>query len=270
MGIVLSQRGARAVGHDHGRWWHVKGQRPSRHRAAAVAALHRDPRPGYCLLSRAPRRGRRRRRRLPVLDRSRALSAGGSPAGGLRPTRPRRQSSDDDRPRRADRAARARADRGEHLSRPEPGPGLGQGLRRAGARPGAVGGRADRAGRAPRPLAPRLLPAARRRRQAHRLHRRSIRDGKSFTTRRVVAVQNGRAIFNMAASFQIDEAGFDHQAEDARGARARRAALRARARPALPREPARGDAGPDPRARSASASSPSGPSRCGRSRRCRR
>lgn len=39
-----------------------------------------------------------------------------------------------------------------------------------------------------------------------------IRDGKSFTTRRVVAIQNGRAIFNMAASFQIAEPGFDHQA----------------------------------------------------------
>ncbi len=38
-----------------------------------------------------------------------------------------------------------------------------------------------------------------------------IRDGKSFTTRRVVAVQGGRAIFNLAASFQIDEPGFDHQ-----------------------------------------------------------
>jgi acyl-CoA thioesterase-2 len=38
-----------------------------------------------------------------------------------------------------------------------------------------------------------------------------IRDGRSFTTRRVVAVQKGRAIFNMAASFQIDEPGFDHQ-----------------------------------------------------------
>jgi len=38
-----------------------------------------------------------------------------------------------------------------------------------------------------------------------------IRDGKSFTTRRVVAVQKGRAIFSMAASFQIDEPGFDHQ-----------------------------------------------------------
>jgi acyl-CoA thioesterase-2 len=38
-----------------------------------------------------------------------------------------------------------------------------------------------------------------------------IRDGRSFTTRRVVAIQGGRAIFNMAASFQIDEAGFTHQ-----------------------------------------------------------
>jgi acyl-CoA thioesterase II len=38
-----------------------------------------------------------------------------------------------------------------------------------------------------------------------------IRDGKSFTTRRVVAIQHGRAIFNLAASFQIDEVGPDHQ-----------------------------------------------------------
>ncbi|MGD9209561.1 MAG: acyl-CoA thioesterase II [Desulfobacteraceae bacterium] len=38
-----------------------------------------------------------------------------------------------------------------------------------------------------------------------------IRDGKSFTTRRVVAIQNGKAIFTMAASFQVAETGFDHQ-----------------------------------------------------------
>lgn len=38
-----------------------------------------------------------------------------------------------------------------------------------------------------------------------------IRDGGSFTTRRVVAVQDGRAIFNLAASFQVQEGGFDHQ-----------------------------------------------------------
>ncbi len=39
-----------------------------------------------------------------------------------------------------------------------------------------------------------------------------IRDGRSFTTRRVVAVQHGRPIFNLSASFQVDEPGFDHQA----------------------------------------------------------
>jgi len=37
------------------------------------------------------------------------------------------------------------------------------------------------------------------------------RDGSSFTTRRVVAIQEGHAIFNLAASFQIDEPGFEHQ-----------------------------------------------------------
>jgi acyl-CoA thioesterase II len=38
-----------------------------------------------------------------------------------------------------------------------------------------------------------------------------IRDGRSFTTRRVVAIQHGRAIFNLAASFHISEEGLDHQ-----------------------------------------------------------
>ncbi|MBU0738500.1 MAG: acyl-CoA thioesterase II [Alphaproteobacteria bacterium] len=38
-----------------------------------------------------------------------------------------------------------------------------------------------------------------------------IRDGSSFTTRRVVAIQHGKAIFSMSASFQIEEPGFDHQ-----------------------------------------------------------
>jgi acyl-CoA thioesterase II len=37
-----------------------------------------------------------------------------------------------------------------------------------------------------------------------------IRDGSSFTTRRVVAIQNGEAIFHMSASFQIEEPGFEH------------------------------------------------------------
>jgi acyl-CoA thioesterase II len=36
-------------------------------------------------------------------------------------------------------------------------------------------------------------------------------DGHSFSNRRVVAIQHGEPIFNMAASFQIHEDGFDHQ-----------------------------------------------------------
>jgi acyl-CoA thioesterase-2 len=38
-----------------------------------------------------------------------------------------------------------------------------------------------------------------------------IRDGKSFTTRRVVAIQHGKAIFNLSASFQRSEPGLEHQ-----------------------------------------------------------
>jgi acyl-CoA thioesterase-2 len=39
------------------------------------------------------------------------------------------------------------------------------------------------------------------------------RDGGSFTTRRVIAVQHGQQIFNLAASFQKQEEGFEHQAD---------------------------------------------------------
>lgn len=39
-----------------------------------------------------------------------------------------------------------------------------------------------------------------------------IRDGRSFTTRRIVVIQNGQAIFNMDASFQVVEAGLSHEA----------------------------------------------------------
>lgn len=37
-----------------------------------------------------------------------------------------------------------------------------------------------------------------------------LRDGKSFTTRRCNAIQHGRAIFSLSASFQIDEKGLEH------------------------------------------------------------
>jgi acyl-CoA thioesterase-2 len=39
------------------------------------------------------------------------------------------------------------------------------------------------------------------------------RDGGSFSVRRVVAIQHGRPIFNLAASFQNPESGLEHQAD---------------------------------------------------------
>ena len=44
-------------------------------------------------------------------------------------------------------------------------------------------------------------------------HVKRDRDGRSFSNRRVVAIQHGRPIFNMTASFQLDEQGLEHQAE---------------------------------------------------------
>ena len=76
-----------------------------------------------------------------------------------------------------------------------------------------------------------------------------IRDGRSFTTRRVVAIQHGQAIFNLAASFQVAEAGPEHHdampdvpdardaADDPRAARAvRRARVHRPARSATARD----------------------------------
>ena len=40
-----------------------------------------------------------------------------------------------------------------------------------------------------------------------------LRDGKSFNTRRVTAIQHGRAIFNLSVSFQVREDGPEHQSE---------------------------------------------------------
>jgi len=37
------------------------------------------------------------------------------------------------------------------------------------------------------------------------------RDGSSFSSRRVVAIQHGRQIFHMSVSFQVEESGFEHQ-----------------------------------------------------------
>nr|WP_249804606.1 acyl-CoA thioesterase II [Bradyrhizobium sp. 23] len=38
-----------------------------------------------------------------------------------------------------------------------------------------------------------------------------IRDGKSFATRRVDSIQEGRTVFTLTASFQREESGFEHQ-----------------------------------------------------------
>jgi acyl-CoA thioesterase-2 len=43
-------------------------------------------------------------------------------------------------------------------------------------------------------------------------HVERLRDGGSFSTRRIVATQHGRPIFSMIASFQKPEEGFSHQA----------------------------------------------------------
>lgn len=39
-----------------------------------------------------------------------------------------------------------------------------------------------------------------------------VRDGRSFSTRRVIAVQRGETIFSLSASFQLEQEGIDHQA----------------------------------------------------------
>jgi len=41
------------------------------------------------------------------------------------------------------------------------------------------------------------------------------RDGRSYSNRRVIAVQNGNVIFNLAASFHVVEDGYDYQAHQA-------------------------------------------------------
>jgi acyl-CoA thioesterase-2 len=38
-----------------------------------------------------------------------------------------------------------------------------------------------------------------------------VRDGRSFSTRRVIAVQHGETIFSLSASFQLEQEGIDHQ-----------------------------------------------------------
>ena len=55
-----------------------------------------------------------------------------------------------------------------------------------------------------------------------------IRDGRTFTTRRVVAIQHGQAIFNLAASFQPEERRAVASDSDARRPRSETASRRSR------------------------------------------
>ena len=67
-----------------------------------------------------------------------------------------------------------------------------------------------------------------------------VRDGGSFSTRRVTAIQKGNPIFTCSASFQYDEEGFEHQSRDADRGRPGKPAIGAGTHPAT--------RAPDPRA----------------------
>ena len=101
----------------------------------------------------------------------------------------------------------------------------------------------------PRPLAARLLPAPRRPR-ACRSSTRSTASATAarFTTRRVVAIQHGQAIFNLPASFHVPEDGLEHQVADARRCPTPRRCPTSRTRmaPYKPTASATGTTGPRP------------------------
>ena len=75
-----------------------------------------------------------------------------------------------------------------------------------------------------RALAARLLPAPGRPDVPILYEVDRIRDGRSFTTRRVVAIQHGKAIFNLQRSSRCPRTGLEHQAPMPDGARPRDAA----------------------------------------------
>src|ERR1700688_4574234 len=131
------------------------------------------------------------------------------------------------------RHSRSRAAGGEPVPRPLAAIALAAGVRRPGHRPGA-----GRRLPAPRGLCGARLGAGARAppcrtvedvtaRPPHSLHAYfllggdpkvpiiyevdRIRDGKSFTTRNVKAIQHGRAIFSMSVSFHVAEPGLTHQ-----------------------------------------------------------
>ena len=92
----------------------------------------------------------------------------------------------------------------------------GRAVRRPGRRAGAAGSRGETVpvDRHPHSLHGYFLSRGdASRRVLLTVHR--DRDGGSYSNRRVIAVQNGKVIFNMAASFHVTEDGSDYQAHAA-------------------------------------------------------
>ena len=145
-------------------------------------------------------------------DHEGSRSHGAHPPRSLPGCRPVDQEAVDD----LDRPARPRADRGQHL----PGPSPDETAQRVFG--GQVAGQALVA-------AARTVDADRRVHSLHAYFLRPgdptvpilyevdrIRDGRSFTTRRVVAIQHGRPIFNLSASFHVPRGGLRPPGPDAR------------------------------------------------------
>ena len=114
--------------------------------------------------------------------------------------------------RRADRTPRPRGHRGQRVPRRQPARSTRSGssaarspARRWWPRPARSSPTAACTRCTPTSCGPATRPSRSSTRST------GIRDGRSFTTRRVVAIQHGRPIFNLSASFHIHEEGFDHQ-----------------------------------------------------------
>ena len=111
----------------------------------------------------------------------------------------------------AARPARPGADRGQHLPRPVARRDACSGCSAArwpGRRWSRPGGPCPTTGRCTRCTRTSSGRATRPCRSSTRVDR--VRDGRSFTTRRVTAIQHGKPIFTLSASFQHPEPGLEH------------------------------------------------------------
>ena len=99
----------------------------------------------------------------------------------------------------------------ENLYRGRNAARIGARVRRPGARASDRRGESNDRRAAPIAFDPRLFSASRRLERADPVRGRPHpRRASSFTTRRVAAIQHGRAIFSMSSSWQTDEPGLEH------------------------------------------------------------